>query len=1030
MMKMHHKQYSTLLNQISFGAILLYFLFHISQKNYLLFHSITELSSIIIAWSLFVIVWNTRGIIKNESCVFIGVAYLFIGGLDLLHTLSYKGMGVFPVELGANLPTQLWIVARYMEAGALLFVPFSLSKQIKFSSIFTLFFLVTASGLFAIWWEIFPDCYIEGVGLTEFNKNSEYIIVGLLAATLFFLYLKRNLFEKTVYYFLLLSVTFTLLAELALTFYVSVYGFSNLVGHLCKIVSFYCIYKALIKEVLTNPYSLMSKELSEKEKRYRQIFETNTAVKLIIDPKSGNIVEANKAACNFYGYSEAEIQQLTISDINTLSPEEIGCEMEKAVSEEKLFFNFSHRLSSGAIRDVEVYAGPIEYQQNTYLCSIVHDVTKRNFAKKEALSYAENLQTIFKNIPTILLLINEEERVEMINHKGVTFSGKERVDMLGQLGGEVFDCIHSFKDEGCGRTPECATCPIRNQVMSTFKTGKSQIEVEGKMVFLLGGQEVTYHFIISTALLTINESPAVLLSLSDISTRKQAEKEIQYQAMLLDQISDHITATDLMGNILYVNEAVVESLELKREDILGKSVTVYGDNPAKGESQKEIIKRTLEDGVWHGEVVNYSKDGTEKIMECRTRLLMDSHGNPQSMVGVSTDITQRKQLEDHLQQAQKIESIGSLAGGIAHDFNNLLFPIIGLAEIFLEDFSPDSPEYTNAQQILTAAHRGADLVNQILAFSRQSKTTKIPVRLQTVLREVLKLCKSSIPSNIEIISDIQQDCGTVSADATQIHQIAMNLITNAYHAVDENSGKISVKLEEGVLEEQQQANTHSHPQKYATLSVSDNGVGIEKEVLNKIFDPYFTTKRQGKGTGLGLAVAYGIIQEHNGLIKVFSKVGEGATFTVLLPLLKQKNTIEKDQQIESYQTGNEKILLVDDDVAVLQFEKQMLERLGYKVSERSSSADALKAFKVRPQDYDIVISDLAMPNITGDRLAKEILMIRPDIPIIICTGFSERFGAEKAMKIGVKGFLMKPVTKLDFSTEVRRVIDMQLNKEK
>ncbi|MCP3928073.1 MAG: PAS domain S-box protein, partial [Bacteroidetes bacterium] len=330
MMKIYDKKYVTILNQISLGIILLYLLYHISQKNYLLFHSITELASIVIAWSLFVIVWNTRGILKNEVCIFIGVDYLFIGGLDLLHTLSYKGMGVFSTELEANLSAQLWIVARYIEAGALLFVPFSLSKQIKFSSIFALFFLVTASGLSAIWWGIFPDCYIEGAGLTEFKKNSEYIIIGLLVATLFFLYLKQNLFEKTVYYFLILSVIFTILAELAFTFYVSVYGFSNLVGHLCKIVSFYCLYKALIKEVLTNPYNLMFKEVSEKEKRYRQMFETNTAVKLIIDPKSGNIVEANKAACNFYGYSEAEIQNIKISNITILSPEEIACEMEKA----------------------------------------------------------------------------------------------------------------------------------------------------------------------------------------------------------------------------------------------------------------------------------------------------------------------------------------------------------------------------------------------------------------------------------------------------------------------------------------------------------------------------------------------------------------------------------------------------------------------------------------------------------------------------------------------------------------------------
>ena len=398
--------------------------------------------------------------------------------------------------------------------------------------------------------------------------------------------------------------------------------------------------------------------------------------------------------------------------------------------------------------------------------------------------------------------------------------------------------------------------------------------------------------------------------------------------------------------------------------------------------------------------------------------------------GFNADITDRKRaeverekLQAQLQQSQKMESIGTLAGGIAHDFNNLLYPIIGFAEMLKEDLPPDSPEHDSAQEIFNAGRRGGELVKQILAFSRQTEHKLSPVRFQKILTEVCKLTRSTIPSDIKIHLDIQKDCGLVMAESTQLHQIAMNLITNAYHAVEKTSGEISIQLKEIILDNDDLKDSPLQPGQYVMLSVSDNGVGIPKEIMNNIFEPYFTTKEKGKGTGLGLAVVYGILTEHKGDIKVYSEEGKGTTFNVYLPLMKKSNeTISTEKELNKL-TGTERILLVDDEESVVRLEKLMLERLGYNVSALSNSLEALETFNSNPDGYDLVISDMTMPNMTGDKLARELMSIRPDIPVIICTGFSERINKEQAEANKVKGFLMKPVVKSEMAQMVRKVLD-------
>ena len=429
---------------------------------------------------------------------------------------------------------------------------------------------------------------------------------------------------------------------------------------------------------------------------------------------------------------------------------------------------------------------------------------------------------------------------------------------------------------------------------------------------------------------------------------------------------------------------------------------------------------TLETGLSHHQVegrMPLSIEGEEKelvFLLSTSRLYI----REQPMVLVSIqDITRRKRaeeekvrLEARLLQSQKMESIGSLAGGIAHDLNNILFPISGLSEMLLDDSSLKTPERESIEQIYKSAQRGSELVKQILTFSRQSNPMKLPIRIQPILKEALKLARATIPRKIEITNQIEANCGMILADPTQVHQIAMNLITNACHAVEGNGGTIHISLKKTV-------------DGYACICVSDTGTGIDQTLINKIFDPYFTTKELGKGTGLGLSVVHGIVKEHGGDIRVHSEVGKGTTFNVFLPLLDDPKNGKAATITRQYPRGCERILLVDDEEPIVLLEQMMLERLGYQITFRTSSPDALAVFKANPGNFDLVISDRGMPLMTGEQLARELILIKPGIPIIICTGFSDENDVKRAKAMGVKGFLMKPVAIGDLAEMVRKVLD-------
>ncbi len=416
----------------------------------------------------------------------------------------------------------------------------------------------------------------------------------------------------------------------------------------------------------------------------------------------------------------------------------------------------------------------------------------------------------------------------------------------------------------------------------------------------------------------------------------------------------------------------------------------------------------------------FRKDGTELVVEINSSVVQ-WEGSPSTLVFVR-DLTMQKKMEDKVRQRNKMESIGALSGGIAHDFNNLLSAIIGYAELAMEDIEQDTTLDRNLREIYKAGIRARELVKQILKFARQGDQETSTVQVREVADEALKLLRSSIPPNIEVRTNFQSD-SLVKGDPTQIHQIFMNLCTNACLAMEEDGGTLEIELKDETLDEDTaDLFENLSPGDYLKISFSDTGTGIPSGIVASIFEPYFTTRPPGEGSGMGLAIARGIVKKYGGEITVSSEEGEGAEFRIYLPVAK-KGPNENIRQSEVFSGGNEKILLIDREPTVAGIQRKILERLGYKVTSRTNSLEALELFKSDPKGFDLVVADMSMPKMTGDRLAKKLMEIRPDIPVVLQTGNNNKMSRESAMKMGIATLAYKPMVKKELAETIRSALD-------
>jgi PAS domain S-box-containing protein len=510
----------------------------------------------------------------------------------------------------------------------------------------------------------------------------------------------------------------------------------------------------------------------------------------------------------------------------------------------------------------------------------------------------------------------------------------------------------------------------------------------------------------------------------DITRQKQTEQESLLLATAIEHAAESVIVSDKSGTIQYVNPAFEQLSGFSREEIVGQNFRIFRSDKHDEDFYKKMWKVISRGNIWSGYITNRIKDNTLREFETKISPVLNRSGEIVSFVSVNRDVTQEKVLEAQLQQAHRIQSIGTLAGGIAHDFNNILSAIIGYTELTVDYLEKGSLPYNNLQEVLEAGKRAKDLINQILTFSRQSEQDLKPIQLKLIVNDALKLIRATFPSSIEIRTDLKTDAA-ILGDQIKIHQILMNLCTNASHAMQEKGGVMSVSLSEVEIDSDFIVKHFDiKPGSYLKLSVSDTGHGISSSLMEHIFDPFFTTKEKGQGTGMGLSVVHGIVKSHNGTIHAYSEPGQGSTFNVYLPVI-ERQLEQKIRDEKPIPTGTENILFVDDEESLINMAKQLLVSLGYTVTSRINSLEALELFKTRPDTFDLVITDLTMPNMAGDELASKIMAIRPDIPVILCTGFSTRITEEKAKNMGIKAFIMKPLIKKDIAETLRQVLDQK-----
>jgi PAS domain S-box-containing protein len=522
----------------------------------------------------------------------------------------------------------------------------------------------------------------------------------------------------------------------------------------------------------------------------------------------------------------------------------------------------------------------------------------------------------------------------------------------------------------------------------------------------------------------------------DITARKQVEAQLgeserKYRD-LVENINDVLFATNGEGRIIYISSPIEAVSGHRPAEIIGRhfSEFIYQEDLA---AVRGMFERVASGVFEPSEYRIVTASGDIRWLRSSSRRVLQN-GQFVGIQGMLTDITYRKEaesekerLEARLRQAQKMEALGTLAGGIAHDFNNILAAIIGYTEMMMCDVSVNTPMYHDLQQLFKAGNRAKDLVKQILVFSRmKGQQERVPLDLGVVISDALRLLRATLPATIEIRQNLATGAGRTLADPSQIHEILIHLGNNAAHAMEDNGGVLEVALGAVNLDAEAVAQYPDlTPGSYLMLTVSDTGSGMEPATLERVFDPYFTTKEVGKGSGLGLAVVHGIVRRHLGAITVQSSPGKGTVFCIYLPRL---NSEPKPESADTgtIPVGKGRILFVDDEEDLVEVWPRMLQQLGYDVLAKTSGVEALEVFRAQPGEFDLVMTDFTMPEMTGEQLAREILTIRADMPIVLCTGFSEKINEAKAKELGITEFVPKPLDLRTLAGVVQRALGKQI----
>jgi len=559
------------------------------------------------------------------------------------------------------------------------------------------------------------------------------------------------------------------------------------------------------------------------------------------------------------------------------------------------------------------------------------------------------------------------------------------------------------------------------------------------LAYWMGGREFEVKLVprwLTVTLIAIVLVIAVLLLINrTLNLRVRARtaelyrRERQYRD-LVENANSIILRWDHRGKIIFLNQYGLDLFGYDRQEIIGRNFLEALEPPERiqGRNLQEMVNEIIASPESYRimESEDISKDGKRLFIQWTNKAVVNSEGKFQEMLSIGADITKRKELEKDLFQAQKMEAIGTLAGGIAHDFNNILSVIFGYTELAKLEMDDSEKLSVDLEQVLMAAQRAKKLVQQILTFSRKTNSDYQPLQISLLVKETIKMLRSTIPATIDIKQNILSN-RLILADPTQIHQLIMNLCTNAFHAMEESGGTLGLALRDIQVDEGKiySAELDLAPGEYVQIEVSDTGCGIPPETMSKIFEPYYTTKTKGKGTGLGLAVVHGIVNSHKGQIKVYSVPQEGTTIHVYFPVTAEDRVegADSDDQQEDITGGQENIMVVDDELPIARTISKILSTYGYNTETYSDPVKALAAFEQDLNYFDLVVTDMTMPAMTGLNLAQKMLTARPGLPIILCTGYSELINKDKALQLGIAAYLQKPVAMRTILKTVRERLD-------
>jgi PAS domain S-box-containing protein len=677
-------------------------------------------------------------------------------------------------------------------------------------------------------------------------------------------------------------------------------------------------------------------------------------------------------------------------------------------------FGIGNKPRDYAAHDIEVA---------TALANLCWDIVAAMRTQRELVQRTATLDAVFESAPMIMALVDGEARVLRSNRSGREVAGAGAPGQLGLLAGQAISCVNALSAAGCGGTPDCARCPVRARVARTVQTGEPCYAEEGRFLLLRDGAPTTVNFLISTSPVDAGGTPAVLLTLVDVTALKRTEEGLRASEEkfreLFNTAEVGMFRSRLDGSaVLDVNDKLLEILGRSREEVLGRPAAGLWCDPVQRE---EAIRRLRADG----RVRNFEcrmVTGSGEVRTCIAAAAL--HRDQGHMVGSLMDVTESRALEEQLRHAQKMEAVGRLTGGIAHDFNNILNVIKGYGFLLGRDVRPGSQREVFVREILAATERGAEMTRSLLLFGKPQQAQLAVLDLNEVVRSLARLLGRILGEGIRCELALADDAPLVEGDAGQLGQVLMNFATNARDAMAQGGTFVVTTgtLHLAAPRVRPEGTLPAGP--YAVLGVRDTGQGMSAETRQRIFEPFYTTKGPGLGTGLGLSVVFGIVQQHHGQVSCASEPGAGTTFSVYLPLAGGAATPVRAAAPEAaLPEGTERVLLAEDDESARRMLAVVLERCGYRVTAAADGDEALQRFREAPEAFDLLILDLAMPGAGGLDVLEGARRLRPGVRSVLMSGYSTEAVQDRGLLAGAPPILQKPITIATFCAAVRQALD-------